>query len=519
MPDVVIVGAGLNGLVTAGYLAKAGRRVVVLEQRAAVGGTTVTEEIAPGFRCDIVQHDIGWLPKRIASDLGCTGVELVRGDPAVVTPLDDGRSLQLSPDTAKSVAAIRALSPRDAAKWPEFTERMSRLAGFLEGLYFGPPPQPLRSAPRDLLALLRLGRRFRGLGRTGMIDLLRVLPMAVAELLDDWFEADALKGTLAAGAVSGLLQGPRSGGTAFGLLHHLVGQGAFRCPATVRGGVGVLAHALAATARQHGAEIRTGAAVERITVKDGRAAGVVLASGEELAARTIVSAADPRRTLLGLVEPIHLDPDVTLAVRHIRCRGPLAKVNLALDELPRLPPPGLTGHGVVSISPSLDYLEHAFDDAKHGAISRKPYCEIRVPSVLDPSLAPRGKHVMSVLVQYAPYHLRDGWTAAQREALGDVVVATLAEYAPNLPAAILHRQVLTPKDLEDGWGLTEGSLYHGELSLDQILFMRPVPGWSRYRTPLDGLYLCGPGAHPGGGIAGLAGRNAARTILKDTPRS
>ncbi len=352
-----------------------------------------------------------------------------------------------------------------------------------------------------------------------MIDLLRVLPMAVAELLDDWFEADALKGTLAAGAVSGVLQGPRSGGTAFGLLHHLVGQGAFRCPATVRGGVGVLAHALAATARQHGAEIRTGAAVERITVKDGRAAGVVLASGEELAARTIVSAADPRRTLLGLVEPIHLDPDVALAVRHIRCRGPLAKVNLALDELPRLPPPGLTGHGVVSISPSLDYLEHAFDDAKHGAISRKPYCEIRVPSVLDPSLAPRGKHVMSVLVQYAPYHLRDGWTAAQREALGDAVVATLAEYAPNLPAAILHRQVLTPKDLEDGWGLTEGSLYHGELSLDQILFMRPVPGWSRYRTPLEGLYLCGPGAHPGGGIAGLAGRNAARTILQDTPRS
>jgi phytoene dehydrogenase-like protein len=517
VPDVVVVGAGLNGLVAAGYLARAGRRVLVLEQRDTIGGTTVTEEIAPGFRCDIVQHDIGWLPPRIASELGCNGVELVRGDPAVVTPLDDGRSLQLSPDTGRSVAALRALSPADAAKWEEFSERMTRLAGFLQALYLAPPPQPLRAAPRDLLALLRLGRRFRGLGRTGMIDLLRVLPMSVAELLDDWFQADALKGTLAAGAVTGLLQGPRSGGTAFGLLHHLVGRASFRSPAIVRGGVGVLAQALAATVRRYGAEIRTAAAVQRITVKDGRAIGVVLASGEELAARTIVSAADPRRTLLGLVEPIHLDPDVALAVRHIRCRGPVAKVNLALGELPRLP--GLTGHGVVSISPSLDYLERAFDDAKHGAVSRKPYCEVRVPSLLDPSLAPRGKHVMSVLVQYAPYHLRNGWTAAQREALGDAVVATLTAYAPNLPAAILHRQVLTPKDLEDGWGLTEGSLYHGELSLDQILFMRPVPGWSRYRTPLDGLYLCGPGTHPGGGMAGLAGRNAARTVLKETPRS
>src|SRR5712691_1575774 len=517
MSDVVVVGAGLNGLVAAAYLAKTGRRVLVLERRDTVGGTTVTEEIAPGFRCDTVQHDIGWLPPCIAADLALEDVPLIHADPAVVTPLGDGRYLQLSADRAKTAASLRDLSPADAARWREFSERMTRLAGFLLSLYLAPPPQPLRTAPGDLLTLLRLGRRFRGLGKTGMIDLLRALPMSVAELLDEWFEADALKGTLAAGAVTGLHQGPRSGGTAFGLLHHLVGHTGFRSRVAVRGGVGTLARALAATAQRHGAEIRTGAAVQRITVADGRATGVVLASGEELTARTIVSAADPRRTLLGLVEPIHLDPDVVLAVRNIKCRGSVAKVNLALGELPRFA--GFTGHGALSISPSLDYLERAYDDAKHHGVSRAPYCEVRIPSVLDPSLAPTGQHVMSVLVQYAPYDVEGGWTAARREALGDAVVATLAEYAPNLKNAIVHRQVLTPKDLEDGWSLTEGSLYQGELSLDQILFMRPVPGWSRYRMPLDGLYLCGPGTHPGGGIAGLAGRNAARTILKETKRS
>lgn len=521
MQDVVVVGAGLNGLVTAAYLAKAGRGVLVLERRDTVGGTAVTEEIAPGFRCDTVQHDIGWLPPRILSDLGVNGVQLVHGDPAVVTPLDGGRSLQLSPDRAKSAASIRALSPADAAQWAEFCDRMTRLAEFLQALYLAPPPRPLRTTPGDLLTLLGLGRRFRGLGKAGMIDLLRVLPMSVAEHLDEWFQADSLKGTLAAGAVTGLHQGPRSGGTAFGLLHHLVGHTAFRSRALVRGGVGALARALAGAAQRHGTEIRTGAAVRRITAADGRATGVVLASGEELTARTIVSAADPRRTLLDLVEPIHLDPDVVLAVRHIKCRGPVAKVNLALAELPRFAglTEGVGGHSAISISPSLDYLERAYDDAKHGGISRTPYCEVRVPSLLDPSLAPTGQHVMSVLVQYAPYDLRGGWTAAQREALGDAVVATLAEHAPNLKTAIVHRQVLTPKDLEDGWGLTEGSLYHGELSLDQILFMRPVPGWSRYRMPLDGLYLCGPGTHPGGGIVGLAGRHAAHTILRETKRS
>jgi phytoene dehydrogenase-like protein len=522
VPDVIVIGAGLHGLVTAAYLARGGRRVVVLERRELVGGTAVTEEIAPGFRCDTVQHDVGWLPRRIAADLELGGVELIRTDPAVVTPLGHGRALQLSTDPTRSTHAIRALSPADAARWPEFHERMTRLASFLEALYGEPAVQPLRTAPGDLLTLLRHVLRFRRLGRRGMVNLLRILPMSVAELLDDWFQSDALKGTLAAGAVAGNLLGPRSGGTAFGLLHHLVGNGTFRSRTLVRGGVGTLALALAAAARRYGAEIRTGADVTRILVKEGRVTGVVLASGDEVLAATVVSAADPRRTLLGLVEPIHLDPDVVEAVRHIRFRGPVAKVNLALAELPRFA--GLSGdaaalRATVSISPSLDYLERAYDDAKHGGWSRQPYCEVRIPTLHDPALAPPGKHVMSVLVQYAPYHLSGGWTTAQRDALGNAVVATLAEHAPNVPGAMLHRQVLTPKDLEETFGLTEGSLYHGELSLDQILFMRPVPGWSRYRTPLDGLYLCGPGTHPGGGIAGLAGYNAARTILQETKGS
>jgi phytoene dehydrogenase-like protein len=519
MHDAIVVGAGLNGLVAAAYLARGGRRVLVLESRDAVGGTAVTEELAPGFRCDTLQHDVGWLPDDLVADLGLDGVELLRPDPPVVTPLGGGRSLSLSRDPARTAAALRAFSPADAGRWEEFHRRMTRLAGFLQALYVEPPPQPLRMGLRDLPTVLGHGRRFRALGKQGMVDLLRVLPMSVAELLDDWFETDALKGMLAAGAVPGLQHGPRAGGTAFGLVHHLVGLGGFRTRAVVRGGVGALAQALADAARRHGAEIRTGANVRGVIVRGGRTAGVALAAGEELPAATVVSALDPRTTLLGLVEPDALDPELIRAVRCIRFRGAIAKVNLALSAAPRFADVEWAPGAAIAICPSLDYLERAYDHTKYGEMSAKPALEVRMPSASDASFAPAGKHVLSVLVQYAPYRLDGGWTDAQRDALGDRVVATLAEHAPGLPASILHRQILTPADIEARWGLAEGNLYHGEPSLDQILFMRPLPGWSRYRTPVDGLYLCGPGTHPGGGLTGVAGRNAARVVLRETRRS
>jgi phytoene dehydrogenase-like protein len=345
--------------------------------------------------------------------------------------------------------------------------------------------------------------------------------MPVAELLNDEFESDALKGAVGAAGVTGIFQGPRASGTAYMLLHHLADTGGeLRANRTAHGGIGGLAGALAAAARAHGAEIRCNASVAQVIVKNGRATGVALESGEEIAARQVASNADPARTFLGLVGAEHLEPEFVRDVGNIRYRGAVGKVNLALGELPHFP--GLNGdaasalRGTITISPSLDYLERAYDDAKYGEPSARPYMEAVIPTLADPGLAPPGKHVLSILVQYAPYQLKSGSWAARREQFGDAVVQALADYAPNLPGAVLGRQVLTPADLEATFGLTGGSLYHGELTLDQLFFMRPVAGWAQYRTPVDGLYLCGAGAHPGGGLSGLPGRNAAREMLKET---
>jgi phytoene dehydrogenase-like protein len=521
--DVIVIGSGLNELVAAGLLAKAGRRVLVLEARAALGGAMVTEELTPGFRIDAGAHDAGWLSPRIvqALGLGRHGLTLLESDATCFAPMADGAPLVLWRDQAKTVESIRRRSPTDAARWPEFAARMGRLSGFLEHAYAAPPPRPVGTRPADLLALLGVGLRLRGMGRTSMVELLRVLPMPVADLLDEWFADDGLKGTLGAGGITHLFQGPRSAGTAFLMLHHQVGRpaGCFRACTTARGGVGALVSALAAAARGWGAEIRTGAEVTRIVVRDGRVTGVVLQTGEELAARIVASGADARRTFLDLMDPGESDPEFLRAVQHIKARGVWAKVNMALDGLPEftaLPGDGPHLRGVISISPSLNHLERAYDAAKHGGVSARPYLEAVIPSLADPGLAPAGKHVMSVAMQYAPYQPKDGpWTDARRDALGDRVVNLLTEFAPNLKGLIRNRQVLTPVDLEARYGLPEGQLYQGELSLDQALFMRPVPGWAHSATPIEGLYLCGSGAHPGGGIAGGAGALAAKVILKD----
>jgi phytoene dehydrogenase-like protein len=368
--------------------------------------------------------------------------------------------------------------------------------------------------------LMRLGRYFRGLDRKDFNALWKLLTMSAADYLDEWFESEALKGTKSASGIIGTMLGPRSPGTAYVLLHHYMGEldGVFRAWGFAKGGNGSVSAAIAAAAQSHGAEIRTNAPVERILVQSGRALGVVLANGEEIRAARVVSGADPRRTFLDLVGEQHLPGEFVESIRQYRFRGASAKVNLALGELPNLTcMPGRGAHlrGAISISPSVDYLERAYDDAKYGEISRRPYMDIVIPSMLDPSMAPPGKHVMSIFVQYAPYHVNGGWTDARREALGDAVVDTLAQYAPNLKGAILHRQVITPADIERVVGLSEGNIFQGELSLQQMFFLRPVPRWAKYNTPLAGLYQCGSGTHPGGGVMGASGRNAAAVILRE----
>lgn len=524
--DAIVIGAGHNGLVTAAYLAKAGLQVLVLERRDTVGGAAVTEEVYPGFRFDPCAHGVGWLHPKVVQDLKLArhGLEILKSNPTVFTPLPDGDHLLLWREAKKSAEAIRRFSKADADKWGRFCARLARLAGFLQAAYSITPPRISAMDSGEVLSLARLGGRLRWLGKRDMVELIRTLPMSAAEFLDDWFETDALKGTLGAAGITGIFQGPRAAGTAYVLLHHHIGseKGALRSVGLVRGGVGNVAQALAAAAKQYNAEIRTGAEVEQIHVKDGRAIRVSLASGEEIVARWIISNADPRTTFLSLVDPRHLDPSFLRKVRNIKFKGGCAKVNLALGELPNfvgLPGDGAHLRGVISISPSLNYLERAYDDAKYGEPSRRPYLEVRIPSLTDPTLAPSGQHVMSVFVQYAPYHLKEGaWDDARRETLGDAVIETLAEYAPEIKGAILHRQVLTPLDLEETYGLPEGNIYHGELTLDQLFFMRPVPGWGQYRTPIQNLYLCGAGTHPGGGVTGAPGYNAAREVLKDVKR-
>ena len=518
--DVIVIGAGHNGLTAAAYLAKAGKRVLVLEARPEVGGVLAPEEFHPGFRVEGALHQSGWLDPAMASDLslGSATEGILNPDTSVLNLTDDGPFV-LRRGLRESADEIRKHSAVDADKWEPFSRLMTKLTGFLQHVYGVTPPQLTSTRPADLWNLLGLGRRVRGMGKTDMIEFLRILPMSVAELLDDWFDTDGLKGAIGASGITGIMQGPRSAGTAFVMLHHQVGNpaGLFRAGSLRRGGASSLGARLAQAARGFGAEVQTVKKVARIRTVDGSAVGVTLENGDELAARQVISTVDPRKTMLGMVDPTELAPEYTRALQNIRYRGVSAKVHLALSELPRFT--GVDGNdqllrGLISLSPNLNYLEKAYDDAKHGRVSTRPYLEAVIPSLEDPSMAPAGRHVMSIWMQYAPYRLTGDWDSAAREALGDRVVEILAERAPNLKSAIIHREVLTPRDLSEKYGVTEGSLYHGEMGLDQILFMRPVPGWGHHRTPIENLYLGGSGTHPGGGIVGGAGRLAARELLK-----
>jgi phytoene dehydrogenase-like protein len=524
--DVIVIGSTPNELVCACMLARAGQRVTIVESRDEIGGTAALVDIpssTKGFRLEVDSPSLGWVSPKIVKDLGLEAHGFAAlpeyADPCVVTPRLGAKPLVLWREITKSREEIARHSPADAAKWEAFCTRMARLAGFLETLYTQEPPRLMSEQAGDLFTLMAVGLRLRRLGKIDMVELLRTLPMSVQDLLDDWFESDVLKGTLGAGGITSLLQGPRSAGTCFVMLHHLVGRpvGAFRARTRVRSERGHLVHVLRLAAKQLGVEVKTGTPA-KVIVTDGRASGVVLGSGDQLHARIVVSGADPRRTFHDLVDPTELDPDFLQGVRNVKLRGVRAIVNLALDERPtfRDVPDDALG-GIVSIGPDLDYLERAYDDAKHGRVSRSLFLEATIPSLTDPSLAPEGKHVMSVAVQYAPYRLREGgtWDDATKAALADQVIATLTEYAPRLSSAVVGRAIYTPSDLERSFGLGEGHLDGGELTLDQILFMRPIPGFAHYRTPIENLFMCGSACHPGGGLPGLAGANAAREILKD----
>lgn len=519
--DVAIVGGGHNGLVAAAYLAGAGKSVVVLERRAVVGGTVGTAEFAPGFRAPVGFPTAELLHPSIVEDLalGRHGLKLLSGRVGTFLPLANGEPLLLT-GRGDGAAVRPSLSSGDAESLAAFQGFVERVGAVLESVFTAPLPQVELRGIGDIVDLFKLGWRLRRLGREEAREAMRYLPMAIQDVLDERFAGDALKAAIAWPALTASWLGPRSPGSAYGLLHHRPAwcSALFTPPVFAQGGPGALASALASAASAAGAHIRTEASVTRIAVNRDGVNGVVLEDGEEIPARVVVTAADLRHSLLELIDPVWLDPEFTTMVRNVRGRGTVAFVHLALETLPRfrLAPEGgdhLTGR--IQIGPSLDYLERAFDGVKYGRVPAELCLECTIPSLTDPTIAPHGKHLMVVWVQFVPHDLRSGTWEDEREKLGDRVVSLIESYAPGFMSSVLRRAVTTPVDIGQRFGLTQGCLYHAELALDQLFYMRPVPGWYRYRTPIERFYLCGAGAHPGGGVTGLPGKNAARQVLDD----
>jgi phytoene dehydrogenase-like protein len=521
--DAIVIGGGHNGLVTAGYLARAGWSVLVLERRHVVGGACVTEEVFPGYRVSTAAYLVSLMQERVVRDLELRrfGYDVLPKDPAYFAPYRDGRYLFMYADQQRTCQELSRFSHHDAERYPAYEAFVERMAAFVEPMLLEAPPNvPPRSLP-DVRALARLGWRLARRSPHELQELMRMFTGSAREILDDWFESDELKLALATDGVIGTNGGPRTPGTAYVLLHHVMGGvgGVRGLWGFVRGGMGALTQALRLSAEAHGAQVLTEAEVASIDVRGGRATGVTLRDGRQFRAKTVVSNADPQRTFLGLVERAHLAPEFVRQVEAYRCEGSSFKINLGLGELPSyaaLPGTGLgpQHRGTTHICTSLDALERAWDEAKFGAPSREPLLEITIPSAYDPSLAPPGKHVMSIFAQYAPYRLASGaWDETTRAAFVERVIGLLEQYAPNVRGAIEHVHALSPLDLECEYGLTGGNIFHGDLRPDQLFALRPLAGWARYATPIRGLYLCGSGTHPGGGVTGAPGHNAARVIL------
>jgi phytoene dehydrogenase-like protein len=520
--DVIVIGGGHNGLTNAAYLARAGKKVLVLERRHVLGGAAVTEEIFPGFKFSVCSYVVSLLRPEIIRDLDLPrhGLEILPLD-GTFTPMPNGDYLWRVNDHGKTHREIARHSKVDAEAYDEFGKAMQAMCRFVKPILSMVPPDPATLNPRELMKMLFLGRRFQGLTSDDKYNQVQLMTMSAIDFLDQWFETDVLKATMSASGIIGTFLGVRSPGTAYVLLHHYMGEidGAFRSWGFARGGTGAISNAIADAAREAGVEIRTQAPIAKILVKSNRAYGVVLQNGDEILGDVISSSVDPRLTFIKLLEESQLPGEFLDEVKRYKFRGSSGKVNIALDGLPdfkSLPGPGAHLRGAISISPSVEYMERAYDDAKYGNFSRRPYIDMVIPSLTDPSVAPPGKHVMSCFVQYAPYKLRPGlnWDE-QREAFGNNVIDTIAEYAPNIKNLIINKQVLTPLDLEREFGLSEGNIFQGELSLEQLFFLRPVPGYAAFRTPIKNLYMCGSATHPGGGIMGAPGRLAALEILKD----
>jgi len=528
--DAVIIGGGHNGLVSAAYLARAGLRTLVLERRHVLGGAAVTEEIVPGFRFSVASYVVSLLRPEIIRDLDLPrhGLDILPLD-GTFTPLGKGEGpaagggdyLWRPNDHGRTVRELRRWSKADVEAYDEYGQLMVEMARFIKPILAIVPGDPTKLDPRPLLPIASLARRFQRLPERQQAVFVQLMTMSAADFLDQWFETDPLKATMAASGIIGTFQGIRSPGTAYVLLHHYMGEidGAFRAWGIPKGGTGGISEAIASAARAAGAEIRTETPVARIRMRGDRATGVTLADGEEIDSSAVLSSVDAKVTFLDLVEPGTLDTSFEDEVRRIKFRGSSGKVNLALDGLPdftSLPGQGEHLRGAISISPSMDEMEQAYDDAKYGRWSRRPYIDMIIPTLVDPQMAPPGKHVMSCFVQYAPYQLDPSLVSwdDNREAFGDTVVDRIAEFAPNIRDVIVGRQVLTPLDIERTIGLTEGNIFQGELSLEQLFFNRPVPGYARFRTPIRDLWLCGSATHPGGGIMGANGRLAAIEVLK-----
>jgi phytoene dehydrogenase-like protein len=522
--DAIIIGGGHNGLTCAAYLARAGRKVVVLERRHVLGGAAVTEEIVPGFRFSVASYVVSLLRPEIIRDLELKrhGFEMLPRSPSSFTPFPDGRSLMLGPDKAMTPREISKFSRKDADALPKYEAMLERVADFLEPTLTMTPPNPWSLRPANLVQLAKLGLAFLKLGTDGQ-KAVEILTGAATPILDRWFESEQLKVTLATDAIIGAMASPSMPGTAYVLFHHVMGEcdGARGVWGYVRGGMGGISNAIAAAAREKGAEIRTNAEVKRILVKDGAVQGVVLADGTEIRAPRVASGADAHVTFLGLMDEQDLPADFVQAVRNIDYASASCKINLLLSELPDFSSvpgtaPGPQHRGTIHISPTMDHIERAYDDAKYGRPSERPIIEATIPSVLDDALAPPGQYVMSMFTQYFPYKLAPGLSLeAEKEKYADRCFDLMNEFAPNFKRAVIARQVLSPADLEQRFGLTGGNIMQGVMSLSSLSFMRPVPGYADYRTPIKGLYLCGAATHPGGGVMGACGYNAAREIVRD----